>query len=91
MGRSIQRPINNSKERGVLVLKKTNYKVELLKHELGDIVGKENVVVDQSERDCQSVDVWWITRYCMFKGNKFPRPDVIVFPEDKEQIISQRI
>jgi alkyldihydroxyacetonephosphate synthase len=87
MGRSIQRPINNSKERGVLVLKKINYKVELLKHELGDIVGKENVVVDQSERDCQSVDVWWITRYCMFKGNKFPRPDAIVFPEDKEQVV----
>ena len=60
---------------------------ESMKNELKEIFGRENVIYDQSEIDCQKVDVWWITRYRMFQGKDLPQPFVIVFPENKEQII----
>ena len=58
-----------------------------LRSELRRIVGPQNVVTDQSEIECQRVDVWWITRYHMFRGDRFPQPLAIVFPEDKEQVV----
>lgn len=60
---------------------------ELLINDLIKIFGSENVITDQSEIECQKVDVWWITRYRMFHGKDFPEPVAIVFPENKEQII----
>jgi alkyldihydroxyacetonephosphate synthase len=60
---------------------------ESLKSKLENIFGAENVITDQSEMDCQKVDVWWITRYRMFQGKDIPQPYAIVFPENKEQII----
>jgi len=54
--------------------KKEDQRAEKLRQELAQIVGPGNVVSDQSEIDCQSVDVWWMTRYRMFRGDKFPQP-----------------
>ena len=67
--------------------KKVDHCVESLRYELEKIVGAQNVISDQSEIDCQTVDVWWITRYRMFRGNDLPQPLAIVFPENKEQIV----
>ena len=36
-------------------------------YEFEKIVGPEYVVTDQSEKDVQSIDVWWMTRYCFFQ------------------------
>ena len=66
--------------------KEEDPRAESLRHELKKIVGAQNVVSDQSEIDCQGVDVWWITRYRMFRGDDFPQPLAIVFPENKEQV-----
>ena len=57
-------------------------------YKLKKIVGVNNLVLDNSEADCQMVDVWWITRYRMFSGNDFLKPLAIVFPENIEQIVS---
>jgi len=67
--------------------KKEDQRAEKLRQELAQIVGPGNVVSDQSEIDCQSVDVWWMTRYRMFRGDKFPQPLAIVFPENKKQVV----
>jgi FAD/FMN-containing dehydrogenases len=63
-----------------------NYFSELFKNELEEIVGKQNVIFDQEELDCNVIDMWWITRYEMFSGNDYPRAWAIVFPEDKYQV-----
>jgi len=59
---------------------------ELFRYELEDIVGKENVIYDHTEIDCDVVDVWWITRYNMFSYNDYPRAQAVVFPLDKHQV-----
>jgi len=70
------------------MLKNKDHNAEQLRLELAQIVGKENVVTDQSEIDCQGVDVWWMTRYRMFRGDKFPQPLAIVFPENRRQVVA---
>jgi alkyldihydroxyacetonephosphate synthase len=55
---------------------------------LEKIVGTRNVITDKSETDCQAVDVWWITRFLMYRGKNTPQPIAIVFPDNKEQIVS---
>ena len=67
-------------------MRKKDHSAESLRDDLKKIVGPDNVVADQSEIDCQGVDVWWITRYRMFRGDDFPQPLAIVFPEDKGQV-----
>jgi len=57
------------------------------KHELEEIVGAKHVITDQSEIDSQSIDVWWVTRYCFFKSKDFPQPLAVVFPGDKKEIV----
>jgi len=66
---------------------KTDYLKKFLQHELEEIVGAEYVVTDQAEIDCQSVDVWWATRYWFFKGADLPQPSAIVFPENKQEVV----
>jgi len=62
---------------------------ESVVNELKKIFGEEDVVTDQSEIDCQKVDVWWFTRYRMFQSCKdLPQPLAIVFPRNKEQLVS---
>jgi len=58
-----------------------------MKNELIRIFGSENVVYEKSELDCHKVDVWWVTRYMMFENKEFTKPLVIVFPENKDQIV----
>ncbi len=57
-------------------------------YEFEKIVGPEYVVTDQSEKDVQSIDVWWMTRYCFFQqsNENYPQPAVIVFPENTDQV-----
>jgi len=59
-----------------------------IRNKLVEIFGDENVITDQSEIECQKVDVWWITRYKMLQEKDFQQPLAIVFPENKEQIVS---
>jgi len=66
---------------------KTDYLKKFLQHELEEIVGAEYVVTDQAEIDCQSIDVWWVTRYRFFKGTDFPQPSAIVFPGNKQEVV----
>lgn len=53
---------------------------------LEKIVGSQNIITDQSEIYCQIIDVWWITRYRMFKKDDLPKPLMIIFPESKDQV-----
>ena len=67
-------------------MKKSGFLEKNQWYELEKIVGSEYVITDQSEKDVQSIDVWWMTRYCFFQQNKFPQPLVIVFPENTQQV-----
>ncbi|MCX6090619.1 MAG: FAD-binding oxidoreductase [Candidatus Atribacteria bacterium] len=64
-----------------------DYLQEELIHELEKIVGPERVLTDQAEKDVQSIDVWWITRYWFFNREPFPQPFAIVFPECTEEVV----
>ena len=66
--------------------KEEDARAESLRNELKKIVGAPNVVSDQSEIDCQGVDVWWITRYRMFRGDDFPQPLAIVFLRTRNRL-----
>lgn len=66
--------------------KKILYREQLILHELEEIVGADNVITDGTEKNCQSIDVWWITRYSKFNDVEFPQPLAIVFPENKKQV-----
>jgi len=70
-----------------MMQEKTDYLKKFLKYELEEIVGADHVVTDQSEIDCQSIDVWWVTRYWFFKGTGLPQPFAIVFPGNREEIV----
>ena len=72
----------------VETLSRCDFLPEAFRKELVAILGSENVITDKSEIDCSTVDVWWITRYCMFQGNEFPQVSAVVYPESKESIIA---
>jgi alkyldihydroxyacetonephosphate synthase len=54
--------------------------------ELKDIVGPENVSVEDSDKDIYSIDVSLPTRTWADRGGLRPRPDFIVFPGCTEEV-----
>jgi alkyldihydroxyacetonephosphate synthase len=59
---------------------------EMLRYELGRIVGTDRIVTDEAEIEAQSLDVWWVTRFWKFTDADFPKPWAIVFPEDTGEV-----
>ena len=52
------------------------------------IVGTDGVVTDRSELDAAAIDVWWITRYQFHGQDRLPRPQAIVFPSTRDQVVA---
>ena len=52
------------------------------------IVGADGVVTDRSEIDAAAIDVWWITRYQFHGEDRLPRPQAIVFPTTRDEVVA---
>lgn len=57
-----------------------------LENELVDIVGREHVLAEESDRLVYAVDYMWIPRMYVDRGKIPPLPDFIVLPADTEEI-----
>lgn len=58
----------------------------VLRGELERILGSDGVVTDPSEIACAQVDVWWITRYEISRGDRLPRCQALVFPHTTAEV-----
>lgn len=58
----------------------------MIRSELEDAVGAENVSTKKSERAVYSVDYFWLSRKWQDAGEEGPMPDVIVRPGSAEEV-----
>ena len=59
---------------------------EMIRSELEDAVGRENVSMSEGERLAYGTDYFWISRMWIDKGQTPPTPDYIVRPSSAEEI-----
>jgi alkyldihydroxyacetonephosphate synthase len=59
---------------------------QMIETELVDIVGREWVLTDESERLVYSVDTFWVPRMMVDRHQTPPLPDVVVLPESVVQV-----
>ncbi len=59
---------------------------QMIRSELEDAVGAENVSTKKSERAVYSVDYFWLSRKWQDAGEEGPMPDVIVRPGSAEEV-----
>lgn len=62
------------------------YQVVMLQHQLRDIVGPENVVIDPDDLKIYGVDHFWIPRLLVSKDFDLPVPDVVVLPGSAQEV-----
>ena len=58
----------------------TNLQMRMLATELADIVGREQVLTDPVDRLCYGVDVFWVPRLLIDRGETPPTPELVVLP-----------
>ena len=63
-----------------------SFMIDMIRSELEDIVGAENVSTKESEKVTYGVDYFWISRMWADRGMKPPEADYIVRPESAEEI-----
>jgi len=59
---------------------------EMVQFELADIVGREWVLTDESDRMVYGVDTFWLPRMWIDRGLTPPIPDLVVLPGTVEQV-----
>lgn len=67
-------------------MEKQAFMSDMILCELEDIVGVENVSVNEADKLSYGVDYFWIARMWVDKGQRPPQPDVIVRPDSPDQI-----
>ena len=61
-------------------MERKGFMFEMIRTELEDIVGVENVSTSKSDRLTYGVDYFWISRMWVDRGMTPPMPDIIVRP-----------
>lgn len=59
---------------------------EIIKNELQDIVGYDDVTVREAERLAYSMDFYLVPQMWLDRRQKLPKPDFIVFPESAAEV-----
>ena len=62
------------------------FMIDMVRNELEDAVGVENVSVSKADKLSYGVDYFWIARMWADKGQVVPQPDFIVRPESAEEV-----
>ena len=89
VGAGIERPVMTERTKRY-PMNKTSFYQEMLRYELGRIVGADRIITDEAEIEAQSLDVWWVTRFWKFTDSDFPKPWAIVFPENTGEVSRDR-
>lgn len=63
-----------------------SFMIDMIRSELEDIVGVENVSTAEAELRTYSVDYFWIGRMWEDKGASGPMPDIVVRPGSAEEV-----
>lgn len=64
----------------------SNLQFKMILHELSSIVGSEYVITPEADRTIYGVDVYWVPRLMIDRGQLPPLPDVIVQPATAEEV-----
>lgn len=67
-------------------MKGKSFMSDMIRFELEDVVGRENVSTTEAERATYSVDYFWISRMWEDHGAEGPMADVIVRPGSSEEV-----
>ena len=67
-------------------MNRNEFRSEMIRSELEDIVGQHFVSVDDSDKLVYSTDWSWMPQMWLDRGQPLPTPDYIVHPESAEQI-----
>lgn len=59
---------------------------DVIKNEIMDIVGYDDVTVQEAERIAYSLDAYYVPQIWLDRGQTPPKPDWIVFPESVDEI-----
>ncbi len=59
---------------------------QMIETELADIVGREWILIDESDRLIYGVDNFWVPRMMVDRHQVPPLPDFVVLPESVEQV-----
>ncbi len=63
-----------------------SFMVNMVQHELEDVVGTENVSVSPVDKLIYGVDYYWTARMWVDKGREAPKADFIVRPKTAEEV-----
>lgn len=63
-----------------------SFMFDMVRSELEDAVGRDNVSTSAAERETYSVDYFWVGRMWQDKGADGPMPDIIVRPGSSEEV-----
>src|SRR5690625_3889364 len=66
-------------------MKLVGYALEMLRSELEDVVGHENVISSEEKRKELSIDQYWLTHMWKEEEQEIPLPDFIVMPTSTEE------
>ncbi|MEA5107953.1 MAG: FAD-binding oxidoreductase [Sphaerochaeta associata] len=67
-------------------MEKQAFMNDMILSELEDVVGVNNVSINEADKLSYGVDYFWVARMWVDKGQKPPQPDVIVRPDSAEQV-----
>ena len=67
-------------------MNRNEFRSEMIRSELEDIVGQHFVSVDESDKLVYSTDWSWMPQMWLDRGQPLPTPDYIVHPGSAEQI-----
>lgn len=62
------------------------FRSEMIRSELEEIVGQDNISVDENDRFIYSTDWSWMPQMWLDRGERLPTPDYIVHPGSPEEI-----
>ncbi|HEY6627492.1 MAG TPA: FAD-binding oxidoreductase, partial [Acidimicrobiia bacterium] len=65
---------------------RADYRIRMLLHELGDVVGAKNVSVDPGDLAAQAADWSWMSQLYRLHGIELPTADVMVRPGSSQEV-----
>ena len=69
-----------------MLVSKDSYMYEMIRTELTDIVGDDNVCTRDADKFGHSIDYYWIPEMWHDRGMETPKPDFIIHPGSAEEI-----
>ena len=63
-----------------------SFMYDMIRSELEDAVGVENVSVAEVDKMAYTVDYFWVSRMWQDRGAEGPKPDIIVRPGSSEEV-----